>query len=281
MKFQMRYARHILDAIDAALRAGKAVLEVYGSDFDVETKADNSPLTLADQRSHAIIKSALAAQGIPMISEEGRDIPYAERSSWSTIWVVDPLDGTKEFVKRNGEFTVNIALIEGRYPVLGVVYAPVPDVLYFGAADMGAYKMIRGSELLDGMSDNQSPAQRLEAIAQAAQKLPCIPENRRDYTIVGSRSHGTAELSAFVERKKAEKGSVSFIQAGSSLKICLVAEGAADIYPRMGPTMEWDTAAGQAVAECAGASMRGFENRERLRYNKPDLHNPWFVVEKS
>ncbi len=272
-----KHVQYLMDSVGAVLEAGKAILEVYASDFAVQTKSDRSPLTLADQRSHEIIKSVLKCHGIPMISEEGRDIPYEERGRWGTIWIVDPLDGTKEFVKRNGEFTVNIALVEQQVPVLGVVYAPVPDVLYFASHEIGAYKVLQGSQ----WSGGQGPEIGLQALIQKARKLPCGLSHQRDYTIVGSRSHGTAELSAFVERKRAEKGAVAFILAGSSMKICLVAEGAADIYPRMGPTMEWDTAAGQAVAECAGARMYGYESQERLIYNKPDLLNPWFVVERS
>ena len=277
----MQYSQYLMDAIDAALNAGKAILEVYESDFDVQLKSDNSPLTLADRRSHAIIKSSLSAHGIPMISEEGRNIPYGRRRGWTRIWIVDPLDGTKEFVKRNGEFTVNIALIQEQYPVLGVVYAPVPDALYFGSIEIGAYKLIHGFEPAVRRSDHDHSEERLTGLIQKSKKLPISQRPRSAYTIVGSRSHGTDELTAFVEQKRAEKGTVAFIQAGSSLKICLVAEGAADIYPRMGPTMEWDTAAGQAVAECAGARISGFESRERLSYNKQDLLNPWFVVERS
>jgi 3'(2'), 5'-bisphosphate nucleotidase len=276
----MKYTHYLVDAVGLALEAGEAILEVYGSDFDVQTKADNSPLTLADQRSHGIIKSGLSPHGISVLSEEGRDIAYEERSRWDRMWIVDPLDGTKEFVKRNGEFTVNIALVEQQYPVLGVVYAPVPDVLYFGSVEIGAYKVTEGSRLGNRQEDKEISVERLDALIQKGQKLPCFSSAQRDYTIVGSRSHGTAELEAFVARKRKEKGAAALIQAGSSLKICMVAEGAADIYPRLGPTMEWDTAAGQAVAECAGAMMLGYESRERLIYNKPDLLNPWFVVER-
>ena len=272
----------LVDSIQAAIAAGKAVLDVYQSDFEVETKADNSPLTLADRQSHTIIQSYLSRHGIPVISEEGRGIPYQERKQWDTIWVVDPLDGTKEFVKRNGEFTVNIALIRDAHPVLGVVYAPVPDVLYFASRKIGAYKAIKAVQWVCSLRDQRnSPEQWLNAALPGARKLPDDQRRPRPYTIVGSRSHGGSELSAFVERKRVQKGSLEFIQAGSSLKICLVAEGTADIYPRLGPTMEWDTAAGQAVAECAGADVYAYESRVRLHYNKEDLLNPWFVVERA
>jgi 3'(2'), 5'-bisphosphate nucleotidase len=276
----MQYSSCLVDSINAAIQAGAAILQVYQSDFDVELKSDRSPLTLADKLSHDIIKAGLAQHGLPMISEEGRDIPYAERSSWGKLWIVDPLDGTKEFVKRNGEFTVNIALVDEQQPVMGVVYAPVPDVLYFANANIGAFKVGRASEL--GEEGRLTPDQRvnLDALIENARKLPCVDPSRRAYTIVGSRSHGTAELAAFVEQKRQEQGNVEFIQAGSSLKICLVAEGAADIYPRLGPTMEWDTAAGQAVAQCAGARMHAYESGVALKYNKQDLLNPWFIVDR-
>jgi 3'(2'), 5'-bisphosphate nucleotidase len=278
----MQHAIYLVDSIHAALAAGKAVLDVYQSDFEVEVKADQSPLTLADRQSHAIIQSGLGQHGIPVISEEGRDITYQERKQWDTVWVVDPLDGTKEFVKRNGEFTVNIALIKGAHPVLGVVYAPVPDVLYFASWKIGAYKATQASQWVGTILDLQnSPEQRLNTALSRSRKLPDHQLPERPYTIVGSRSHGGEELSAFVEHKRAEKGSLEFIQAGSSLKICLVAEGAADIYPRLAPTMEWDTAAGQAVAECAGAGVYNYESGERLEYNKENLLNPWFVVERA
>ena len=273
-------AQYLMDAIHASLDGGKAILEVYESDFSVETKADNSPLTLADKRSHEIIKIGLSRHGLPAISEEGRDIPYEQRKEWGTLWIVDPLDGTKEFVKRNGEFTVNIALIKGHEPVMGVVYAPVPDVLYFADKGSGAYKLTRAFESEDLIKDGTDVESRFEALKQKALRLPCAEPGERAYTIVGSRSHGSPELSEFVERKREEKGAVDFIQAGSSLKICLVAEGAADIYPRLGPTSEWDTAAGQAVAQCAGARMYIYGKEEPLQYNKENLLNPWFVVER-
>jgi 3'(2'), 5'-bisphosphate nucleotidase len=277
----MNAAAYLLDAIAAALRAGRAILEVYQSDFAVEAKADRSPLTLADKRSHEIIKAALSRHGIPFISEEGRNIPFGERSAWPRLWIVDPLDGTKEFVKRNGEFTVNIALVEDAIPVMGVVYAPVNQWLYFAAKEIGAYKMT-AAQPGTGLDDASAaePVDTLQALVLQSTPLPMKQSGRSVYTIVGSRSHGTPELDAFVQAKRQEKGAVEFIAAGSSLKICLVAEGTADIYPRLGPTMEWDTAAGQAVAEFAGARMVGYDDGQPLRYNRESLLNPWFVVER-
>lgn len=267
---------YLVDAVRAALKAGEAILDVYDTDFQVEAKSDESPLTLADKKSHTIIQSALAHHGIPSISEEGRSVPYEQRRQWSRMWVVDPLDGTKEFVKRNGEFTVNIALIDDQHPVMGVVYAPVPEYLYFAAKDIGTYK------LSPPALNSLQPDFQIRDIMAVSQKLPIkrTGPSSQVYTIVGSRSHGTSELEAFVAQKRKEKGTVDFIQAGSSLKICLVAEGAADIYPRLGPTMEWDTAAGHAVAEFAGATVLGYPENRPMKYNKPDLLNPWFVVER-
>lgn len=275
----MKPTRHLIGAIDAAVKAGEAIMEVYQSDFAVEAKEDRSPLTLADKRAHDIIKADLAELGIPFISEEGKSIPYETRKGWPTLWIVDPLDGTKEFIKRNGEFTVNIALIDGQRPVMGVVYAPVLQWLFFASTQIGAYKLTDVQPGTFGPEENGKAEDRLLQLIQGSAKLP-VEQSRQIYTIVGSRSHGTPELEAFVEAKRKEKGDVKFIAAGSSLKICLVAEGAADIYPRLGPTMEWDTAAGQAVAVCAGAKFYIYEKNRALRYNKESLLNPWFVVER-
>lgn len=277
----MKYAQYLLDAVEAAVNAGIAILEVYESDFAVETKADKSPLTLADKRSHDIIMAGLETHHIPLISEEGKSLPFESRKSWKTAWIVDPLDGTKEFIKRNGEFTVNIALIEDQRPVLGVVYAPVPNWLYIASVDIGAYKVINFQpDELTALAGDTSDSQ-LGSLLQRGSKLPLQHSERKHYTIVGSRSHGTPELEEFVEQKRSEKGQVEFIAAGSSLKICLVAEGTADIYPRLGPTMEWDTAAGQAVAECAGAKVYTHPDAGELRYNRPDQLNPFFIVERA
>jgi 3'(2'), 5'-bisphosphate nucleotidase len=266
-------------AIDAALEAGKAVLEVYQSDFAVTQKDDKSPLTLADRRSHEIIMASLEKMPHPILSEEGRSIPYAERRLWNTFWLVDPLDGTKEFIKRNGEFTVNIALVEKQQPVMGVIYVPVTDTLYFGEAALGAYRMDKASTTC---ASDARPSLELEAyiahLIRSASRLPIAPDHKRPYTIVGSRSHSTPEVDRIVEENKRIHGTVDFISAGSSLKICMVAEGRADLYPRTGPTMEWDTGAGQAIARSAGADVIAFHSTIPLQYNKENLLNPWFTV---
>ncbi len=276
---EMKHTYYLIDAILAAMEAGTAIMEVYETDFDVEIKSDQSPLTLADKNAHEIIKNRLARHTLPAISEEGRHIDYQQRCAWPQMWIIDPLDGTKEFVKRNGEFTVNIALVEKQQPVMGVVYAPVLDWLYFASSDLGAFKLIDAKKKLSQLPTID--ADSFSDLIAISSKLPVGQQPDRPYTIVGSRSHGTPELEQFVKAKREEKGDISFKAAGSSLKICLVAEGVADIYPRLGPTMEWDTAAGQAIVECAGARMYTFQENTALVYNKQDLLNPWFVVERQ
>jgi 3'(2'), 5'-bisphosphate nucleotidase len=264
-------------AVRAALEAGRAILEVYDTDFDVEKKGDDSPLTLADKRSHEIIKGHLGSFSIPLLSEEGRDIDYQERKDWDVLWIVDPLDGTKEFIKRNGEFTVNIALVEKQRPVMGVIYVPVKDILYFSTNTLGAYRLGGAAGLISDAPGSPSQADLIDH----SEKLPKKRSREMPLTIIGSRSHATPELEAFIEAMRQEHGEIAYISAGSSLKICQVAEGKADIYPRLGPTMEWDTAAGQAIAEGAGATMARYEDGRRMHYNKENLLNPWFIVRRS
>ena len=297
----------LLTMIQAAVEAGKAVLEVYDSDFQVTEKSDHSPLTLADLRSNEIISGHLKKTGFPILSEEGRNLPFTERRSWEIFFVVDPLDGTKEFVKRNGEFTVNIARVHGRTPVAGVILVPVKNILYFAAPDTGARKLLMTPELSESLRGNPEQAFRelgiygdlrfvgllharqylagegltFRELLGKSSPLPLAARPARPYTIVGSRSHTTPELETFVERCRQKKGDVEFISAGSSLKFCLVAEGTADVYPRTGPTCEWDTAAGQAIAEHAGAVVEDFHSGRPLRYNKEDLLNPWFIVRRK
>ena len=274
----MRDKSHLLLCLQAAVQAGEAILTIYHSDFTVEKKEDESPLTLADQRAHQIISNFLAETKIPVLSEEGRQIDYGQRRDWERLWIVDPLDGTKEFVNRNGEFTVNIALVENGWPVMGVIYVPVKEILYFGMVGRGGYKLENAAGLAGDIAAGRLT---LGEICSRARKLPLDVPSREILTIVGSRSHMTEAVEAFVEGKRAEHGAVDFVAAGSSLKICLVAEGSADIYPRLGATMEWDIAAGQAIAESAGARLYYYETGKRMRYNRKDLKNPWFVVERA
>ena len=275
---------YILVSMQVAIAAGQAINEVYrAEDIGVEYKSDKSPLTIADQKSHEIITSALKEYDLPILSEEGKDIPYVQRKNWARFWMVDPLDGTKEFIKRNGEFTVNIALIENNFPVLGTIFVPDRNTLYFAGRNFGAFKLKDGGfdRLQKARSDSDEEARSLLAqIVEQSTRLPIKHPRRDALTIVGSRSHKTAELEAYVAEKRKAFGDVEFISAGSSLKICLVAEGKADLYPRLGPTMEWDTAAGQAIAENAGAVVYQYDRQEPLVYNKEDLHNPWFIVRR-
>lgn len=262
----------LLNAIDAALQAGERILGVYNdpnADFQIERKADNSPLTIADKRAHEVISRVLQEQTpFPILSEEGKELPYAERKVWKTLWVVDPLDGTKEFIKRNGEFTVNIALIREGVPVMGVIYVPVRKCLYFAEETLGAYKLEDIVRL-----DTDSPS----TLMHLAEHLP-VEERRDEFVIVASRSHSTPETEAYIEKMRRKHERVELRSSGSSLKICLVAEGKADVYPRFAPTMEWDTAAGHAIVRAAGGEIWQAGGKEPLHYNKEDLHNPWFVV---
>jgi 3'(2'), 5'-bisphosphate nucleotidase len=242
--------------MDVSREAGRAVLEVYNSDFTVERKEDKSPLTIADTRSHGIISAFLKKYfSFPVLSEEGRDIPYEERRKWGYYWLVDPLDGTKEFVKRQGDFTVNIALIHEGRPVAGVIYVPVTDVLYYAQKGGGSFKVENGKTT----------------------KLP-VRREKDLLTIVGSRSHATPELEQYIQEMKKKYGELEVISCGSSLKFCMIAEGQADVYPRLGLTMEWDTAAGQILVEEAGGQVIEFETRTPMLYNKENLLNPFFLA---
>lgn len=254
-------------AITAAYYAGQEILEVYETAFEVEHKDDRSPLTLADKKAHEVIVEYLNQTQIPILSEEGRDIGYEERKSWKRFWMVDPLDGTKEFIKRNGEFTVNIALIENGISVSGVIYVPVTGNLYFAISSKGAYKIEKF---------NNPDASIKEWIA-SAKKLPIESENRA-YTVVGSRSHKSPETSAYMQSLTEKHGELEIVSMGSSLKICLVAEGVADIYPRFAPTMEWDTAAGHAIVKESGKEIYDQTTGETTVYNKENLLNNWFIV---
>jgi len=273
----------LLTAVRATIRAGSATLEVYESDLHVDYKQDHSPLTLADTRSHEIISGCLIRTGIPVLSEEGREIPAAERRRWRRLWVVDPLDGTKEFIKHLGEFTINIALVENERPTLGAIFVPVKNVLYFGRLEDGSYRLDDGP-ILEGLARAEDPGDARRAVEQLkarSTRLPLDHGVHKPFVVVGSRSHATAELHAYVDRKRRELGEVQFVSAGSSLKYCLVAEGRADVYPRLGPTMEWDTAAGQVIAEAAGATLTRHDTGGPMTYNKEDLLNPWHVVTRK
>ena len=256
-------------AIFASIEAGKEIMKIYSSNFDVELKDDNSPLTLADKKSNETILNRLSHSAIPILSEEGKNIPYEERKSWNYLWIVDPLDGTKEFIKKNGEFTVNIALIKNQTPILGVIYCPTSQDLYFSLEDFGAFKVKIKNEIND-----------FDLILNNAKRLP-LNQKRNNYIVVGSRSHMSKETEDFFEKKKKENSNVEMLSIGSSLKICMVSEGSADVYPRYAPTMEWDTAAGHAIANMSGCKIFEFQKDQEIKYNKENLLNPWFLVTKN
>ena len=259
-------------AILGAFEGGLEILDVYGTEFAVDVKEDKSPLTEADRRAHIRIMEHLEGTGIPILSEEGKHLSYQERKGWTRFWLVDPLDGTKEFVKRNGEFTVNIALVEDGVPVSGVIYVPVKDEMYIGIKGMGSVKINNYRSIHSTQID-------LESLFSQGEKLP-VESERKTYMMVGSRSHMSDETMDYMERMKAEHGEVEIVSMGSSLKLCLVAEGVADVYPRFAPTMEWDTGAGQAIAINAGCMVTQKDEKTPLRYNKEDLLNPWFIVKR-
>lgn len=241
--------------VEIALGAGRQILAIYDTDFDVTEKGDSSPLTQADLASHRVIVEGLQAltPDLPILSEESAEIPWGERRHWERYWLVDPLDGTKEFIKKNGEFTVNIALIEHGRPIVGVVHVPVTGVTYVGAEGAGAQKI----------EDSSARAINVQVPAAAPPR------------VVASRSHRGADVDAYLERL----GAHEIVSMGSSLKLCLVAEGAADVYPRLGPTSEWDTAAAHAVVNAAGGKVVEAATGELLRYNaKETLLNPYFIV---
>ena len=247
---------NIEDIKKIALQAGEVIMDIYKKDFAVDYKDDKSPLTEADLKSNEIICSKLEAlyPAIPIMSEENKEVTFEERKDWEYYWCIDPIDGTKEFIKKNGEFTVNIALIHKGMPVLGVVYAPALGDIYSAKQGEGAFKN--------------------------GQKLPLHINDNREQTlhVVASKSHLSEETQAFIDELAKTTESIEQVSKGSSLKLCMVAEGEADIYPRLAPTMEWDTAAADAVVRESGKMTYQFEVDTPLIYNKENLLNPWFIV---
>jgi 3'(2'), 5'-bisphosphate nucleotidase len=292
----------LFTALRAAARAFPEILSVYGGSFTVDTKSDRSPVTEADRRSNRVITEELSRHTpYPILSEEGRSIPFSERREWQRFWVVDPLDGTKEFVKRNGEFTINIAFVEGTVPVLGLVYAPLPDLLYFAWEEGEPGGQAHAGTPSEGRDrprrDPRSRSYRLEGFAalaadipedlvERAVRLPPVQpynfdekQKRESITVIGSRSHRGPHFTDYVRKLKGRYAArVEIKTSGSALKPCLVADGTADIYPRFGPTMEWDTAAPHAVVRGVGKRMVAFESGRELVYNKEQLVNPSFLV---
>ena len=257
-------------AVQAAVEGGAAIMEIYAQkDLGVEYKEDESPLTLADKKCNDVINSYLIHTEHPIISEENRQLAFSERKDWETCWIVDPLDGTKEFVKRNGEFTVNIALVENGKPYLGVIYVPDTKELYVAdVKEKKASKFVLNNHKVDTTS-----------LDFDAFQIAPNSTNKELVRVVGSRSHMSQATEDFVGSLKKLYEKVDIVSKGSSLKFCLVAEGKADVYPRFAPTMEWDTAAGQAICEAVGLEVISRETDEPLLYNKENLLNPWFIVQ--
>lgn len=258
-------SKTIISIINTVSKAARAMLDIYESgDFGVEIKADNSPLTLADQAANKVIIETLEKMEYPILSEEGKSIEYKDRKHWDKFWLVDPLDGTKEFIKKNGEFTINIALIENDKAVTGFVYAPILKDFYLGINRETALKF------------PLEPGEQIKELPANAQTIN-VQKPDREIMVVASRSHFNKETETFINQLKKEYTKVHFLSKGSSLKLCMVAEGTAHIYPRFGPTMEWDTAAAHAVVTAAGGQVLTPEGRELL-YNKENLLNPFFIV---
>ena len=270
-KINYQHFDHLKMAIDAAIRAGLAIMEVYGKpNFDLKIKDNDSPLTEADIAANMVINKYLIETGVPIITEENKNLEFDERKHWEKCWIVDPLDGTKEFIKKNGEFTVNIALCEYGIPILGIIYVPVTKELYYAVVEIGkAYK-----EVLD--EKHQIKGELFE------EKSEIVPGGflKNKIRVVSSRSHMNQETLDFIEQLKSVYDDVEIVSKGSSLKLCLVAEGKADVYPRFAPTMEWDTAAGHAICKAVGLKVVSKSTQKELIYNKENLLNHHFIVQK-
>lgn len=266
MKIKMK--EDYIIAIEASIAAGKVIMNIYEKDFQVDFKNDASPLTDADTAANTVIMECLNKTGIPIISEENRQISYTIRKNWTSCWIVDPLDGTKEFIKKNGEFTVNIALVHNGLPEFGVIYVPATGVLYFG--DVSQQKAYR-------IAIDHSGYEISEILKKASEIKP--KHDLSVIRVVGSRSHMNQDTLDFVEKLSEESNKeIEMVSKGSSLKFCLVAEGSADIYPRFAPTMEWDTAAGQAICMAVGLKVIDYTSNLDMRYNKESLLNSFFLV---
>jgi 3'(2'), 5'-bisphosphate nucleotidase len=255
-------------AIEATVAAGSEIMKIYAKDFDVAFKSDNSPLTIADQNANTIINSYLLKTEVPIISEENKQAAYADRKGWDSCWIVDPLDGTKEFIKRNGEFTVNIALIKNSQPILGVIYVPVTKTLYYASVEaQKSYKTTLSSH-------TTSQVELFSTLDEIQPKK----FDSNSIKVVGSRSHKSTETTNFIQNLEQQGKQVELVAVGSSLKFCLIAEGLASIYPRFAPTMEWDTAAGHAICKAVGLKVMQTNQVDELQYNKQNLLNPYFIV---
>ena len=262
----MKLSQNLKLAIEASIQAGKKIIQIYNSDdFNLEYKLDDSPITLADTASNKIIENILEASNIPILSEEGNILDFNNRKNLKHLWVVDPLDGTKEFIKKNNEFTVNISLIENSVPVIGVIYAPALNVLYFSEKKLGAYKVFITN--LDEF-DHSNPL-----------RLPLV-KKFKEYKVLTSRSHLDNNTLDYIDNLKVNNLKVVSVPMGSSLKFCLLAEGLADCYPRFSPCMEWDTAAGQIICNEAGFKVIDLKTMKPIVYNRENLINNYFIAKK-
>lgn len=259
-------------AYNAALRAGAAILEIYdsGEQQNIDLKSDLTPITLADRRAHAVIREYLAETRIPLLSEEGRELLYAERKPWDLYWMVDPLDGTKEFLKGNGEFTVNIALMVDNKPAFGVVYVPYKSRMYFSDPALGAFRSC-------SVAADASAELEYSQLFERVEMLPVTAARNEPLRVAVSRSHNTKETYAHIEEMKKDFPGLEIMEQGSSYKFCLIAEGTVDYYVRTSDTYEWDTAAGDAVLEAAGGQTLSLPGQTPLQYNQESLVNPHFA----
>jgi 3'(2'), 5'-bisphosphate nucleotidase len=250
-------------ALRAAILAGKNILDIYEKTFSIDYKSDGSPLTDADKASHAVIMGGLKSTGLPVLSEEGKEIPFDERKKWEYYWLVDPLDGTKEFIKRNGEFTVNIALMHDSKPLSGVIYQPVTGVAFAGIVGKGLFRFTNDDQTEFNEENRISTSEGID---------------EKIIRVIASRSHKSEETEEFILKLKHTQKNIELLNAGSSLKLCMIAEGKADIYPRFAPTMEWDTAAGHAILKSVGKNIYLHPAGTEMKYNKPVLINDWFIA---
>ncbi len=254
-------------AITASIEAGNEILKVYDTDdFEIVSKEDFTPVTKADKNAHQRILEILQSTELPVLSEEGIYTSYKERQKWEYFWLVDPLDGTKEFIKRNNEFTVNIALIHYNQPIAGIIYVPVFKMLYAGIVGQGSYKLI-----------NPEINCNFHKLICSGRKLPLKTESP-DFVVATSRSHMNAETEKYIEKLKSEHKNLKLTAVGSALKLALIAEGTVNIYPKIGTTMEWDTASGHAILKAAGKNIFLHDLKTELVYNKENLTNPDFVA---
>lgn len=279
--------KELLYSIVISKIAGGSIMKIYNldsSEFDIRFKGDSSPLTIADEKSHNIIVKILKENfNYPILSEEGKNINFAIRKNWDCFWLIDPLDGTKEFIKKNDEFTINIALINDTKPILGIIYLPVKDIFYFAIKDFGSYKLENYRNLAGKLMNINSLEEAISLLKQSSIKISV--NNKRDSNcpikVVASRSHMSKKTKDFINKLKLQYEEVEVIQAGSSLKLCMVAEGKANIYPRFGPTMEWDTSASQIILEEAGGELIDCNMYIPLKYNKDNLVNPSFIAKDN